>query len=294
MSYLPPQPERPASLPEQGLATTSDSPRRVIVRRVAVGEDEYDDTPSGGGGCGPGCKWLAIGTLGVVAIIALLIAGLVFSGVTSLNNILGGFTGGLAAPPPQAAVVSTQTVVTSIQSMGQLVSISAQMAKADINVRITQGFMGASSFTTNHVAQGAIEAGIDLTQLTAANVSHDPLTNTYTVVLPAAQLTSCRVDYIRQYGYSGTLLPVDRDSARLLANYTALVEFRDDALEGGILNRAQEQAALVFSNLVNTLTGGQTVITFSEASPPLPQSCEPDIPGSWRYDPATQAWTQPE
>ncbi len=293
MSNLPPQPERPTSLPEQGLATTtSDSPRRVIVRRVSTGEDEYLDTTPGGGGSG--CKWLVIGSLGVLAIIALLIAGLVFGGITTVNNILGGFTGGLPAAPPQAAVVSTQTVVTSIQSMGQLVSISTQLAKADIDVRITQGFMGASSFTTNHVAQGAVEAGIDLTQLTAANVSHDPLTNTYTVMLPPAQLTSCRVDYIRQYGYAGTLLPVDRDAARLLANYTALVEFRDDALEGGILSRAEQQAALVFTNLVDALTGGQTVITFAEERPPLPQSCQPDIPGSWSYDPATQTWTQPQ
>jgi hypothetical protein len=287
MTIPPPETSQPSTLPEAGPA------RRVVVRHISSeGPLATGPEPSSRSGC----AWLVIGALGVVAIIAVLALVLVLGGITTVNAIIGGLTGSIAAPPPpQAAVVSTQTIVTSIQSMGQLVSISAQMAKADIDVSITQGLLGSSSFTTSHVAQGAIEAGIDLTRITPDNVTHDAATNTYTVLLPPAGLTSCRVEYIRQYGYTGTLLPVDRDTARLLANHTALLEFRDDALEGGILTRAEQQAALVFSNLVNALTGGQTAVEFDRtATPPLPASCEPTIPGDWTYDPATQTWTQPQ
>ncbi|GAB4574181.1 MAG: hypothetical protein Kow0077_19430 [Anaerolineae bacterium] len=280
------EPDPPATLPE------ADRPaRRVVVRRISS-EAPLATRPAPG--AGKGCAWLVIGALGVVAIIAILAAGLVFSGMTTVGSILSGL-GGAVAPPPQAAVVSTQTIVTSIKPLGQLVSISAQLAKADINVTIVQGVLGSTSFTTNHVAQGAVEAGIDLTTLTDANVRYDAASDTYTITLPPAQLTSCRVEYIRQYGYSGTILPVDRDAARLLAQYAALVAFRDDALEGGILTRAEQQAALVFSNLVAALTGSHAQIAFDRAAqPPLPPSCQPDIPGNWTYDAQTDTWTQPQ
>ena len=265
----------------------------MIVRRVSSAESDYDDAPPTGGGSG--CLKILGGLLVIIVVLIVGIAIVTFGGLSAAyNGVLGLFTSGIPGPPPQAAIVSTQTVVTSIQSMGQLVSISEQLAKADIDVSITQGFIGASSFTASHVAQGAVDAGIDLTGLTDANVRYDPATNTYTVALPRAQLTSCRVEYIRQYASTVQLLPVDRDEARVLAQYTALVEFRDDALEGGILDRAEQQAALVFGNLVDALTGGQTQITFIGERPVLPPSCEPDIPGSWIYDPATQTWTQPE
>ncbi len=261
--------------------------RRVIVRRATPGEQTI---PRQQGGWG--CARLVI----VLAIIAAaLIAVVVLSTGLTLGSITQAITTALAPGPQQITVVPSQTIVNSIQPMGQLVSISVQLAKADIEVSIRQGLLGASSFTTSHVAQGTIEAGIDLTRLSVTDVRYDALSGVYTITLPPAQLTGCHVDYIRQYAYSGTILPVDRDQARQLAEHTALIEFRDDALESGILSRAEEQARLVFGNLVATLTGSRAEIAFNRAAlPPLPPSCEPDPPRNWSYDPATQTWTRPE
>lgn len=274
----------PTTLPEETPRRT----RRVIVRRASAEEEAAPRQHSGGWGCTRVVIALAL-------IAAALIAVLILSTQITLGGLASGLTTLLAPGPAQITVVPSQTIVNSIQPMGQLVSISVQLAKADIEVSISQGLLGASSFSTSHVAQGTIEAGIDLTRLSVSDVVYDAASGTYTVTLPPAQLTGCHVDYIRQYAYSGTILPVDRDQARQLAEYTAVIEFRDDALESGILGRAEEQARLVFANLVSALTGSKTEIVFNRAVQlPLPPSCEPDPPGNWSYDPATQTWTQPE
>lgn len=273
----------PATLPEETPRRT----RRAIVRRVST-EEAVPRQQGGSWGCARVVIVLAL-------IAAALTAVLILSTQFTLGGLVSGLTTLLAPGPAQITVVPSQTIINSIQPMGQLVSISVQLAKADIEVSISQGLLGASSFSTSHVAQGTIEAGIDLTRLSVSDVAYDAASNTYILTLPPAQLTGCHVDYIRQYAYSGTILPVDRDQARQLAEYTAVIEFRDDALESGILSRAEEQARLVFANLVGALTGSKTEIVFNRAVQlPLPPSCEPDPPGNWSYDPATQTWTQPE
>lgn len=237
------------------------------------------------------CLWALVGAGGCLVLPVIVLALLVLLGQTSVQHIVGSVQG-MLNPTPVAAVDSTQTILVNIRALGQLVTTSVQLAKADINVSVRQGVLDSSSFTVSHVAQGAVEAGIDLSGLTEADVRYDALTDSYTITLPPAQLTSCRVDYIRQYGYSGTILPVDRDAARLLAHHVALLAFRDDALEGGILQTAEQQARLVFGNVVRVLTGSDAEIVFSGERGPLPASCQPEPPPGWQYDAATGSWTQ--
>lgn len=243
-------------------------------------------------GCS-GCGWVLAGAGGCLVLIVVLVIASVLLGVTSVNGILGGigsiFSGG---PPPRASITSTQTLVQGIQPLGQLVSVSTQLAKADIAVGIQQGVLNTCGFSANHVAQGAIEAGIDLTHITPDDIRYDEARNTYVVTVPAPQLTSCRVDYIRQYDRSTTACNVDWDEARLLASYTALIDFRDDALEGGILTRAENEARLVLGNFVSAVTGSSVEIVFSETQQPLPPSCQPSVPSGWMIDPATGGWTR--
>lgn len=236
--------------------------------------------------CGVGC-------LGLAAVIALVL----LTGVVSVNSVVGGFRDLLGTvanlPPPVANVSSTQTLVTGIQPLGQLVSVSTQLAKADIYVGIQQGALNTCGFGANHVAQGSIEAGLDLTRLTEADIRYDETRSTYIITVPAAQLTSCRVDYIRQYDRTTTVCPVDWDEARLLAQYTALLDFRDDAIEGGILDRAQSEARIVLVNFVRLLTGRNVEIVFAQPETrTLPPSCNPDTPQNWRMDPLTGQWIQ--
>jgi hypothetical protein len=222
-------------------------------------------------------------------IVLMLVGGITVNSLVS--NIIGIFT----PKAPVASVISSQTIVTSIQPMGQLVSVSAQVAKADIGISIQQGALDACSYSADHVAQGAVEAGIDLTKVTAGDIQYDEKTNTYTVSLPPAQLTSCRIDFIRQYDRSLTVCPVDWDEARLLANYEAINEFRTDSLEGGITGRAQQEAQVALGNFIHALTGATVNIVFKEsATTTLPPSCTPDTPAGWVLDAATHTWSKPQ
>lgn len=242
-----------------------------------------------------GCAYGCAGMGGCLVLIGVAVLVLVLTGVTSVNNLIGGIGSALGAGrAPVASVLTTQTVVTSIQPLGQLVSVSAQLAKADIYVGIEAGLANTCGFGANHVAQGAVEGGINLTQLTAGDVQYDALRNTYIITLPAPELTSCRVDYIRQYERTTTACNVDWDEARFLAQYTALIDFRDDALEGGILARAQSEARDVIANFIGITTGANVEVNFRAPSVPtvLPASCQPDTPQGWVQN-ANGTWTRP-
>jgi uncharacterized protein DUF4230 len=238
--------------------------------------------------------------MGCLLFVGLIIALAIALGATTLTNVVGGFRTVLnqsisnIQPTPVATVISTQTIVEGIQPLGQLVSISTQLAKADINVSIAQGALEACSFSADHVAQGTIQAGVDLTKLTDDDIQYNRATNTYVITLPPPELTSCSVDYIRQYNRSFTACAVDWDEARLIASYNALTQFRDDAIEGGVLSRAQTEAAVVVSNFVKLLTGSNVQIVFApqNATPVLPSVCQPDVPTGWQQGP-NGAWFKP-
>jgi hypothetical protein len=195
---------------------------------------------------------------------------------------------------PTVQVVSTDTIVTGLQSMGQLVSVSAQVAKADIGISANMGGLNLCGHSANHVAQGAIEAGIDITRITEGSIQYSEETNTYTITLPAPVITSCRIDYIRQYERNGGNLTcgIDWDNVRLLANYVALEEFAQDMLDGGILERAESETTTVMQSFVNALTGSEVVIRYAETDGTvvLPSSCQPQIPPGWELNAETGDW----
>jgi uncharacterized protein DUF4230 len=237
-------------------------------------------------------KGSVIGIGGCLLIIVILPICLTILGISSISDTINKFLALFQSTPPTATIMSTQTLVSGIQPLGQLVSISAQLAKADIQVNIQQGLC---SFSANHVAVGTVEAGVDLSQLKPDAVSYDDETKTYTIQLPAPTLHSCRIDYIRQYQRSFTACNVDVDEARLLANYQAVDDFRQDILEGGILSRAQQGAESVIANFVALVTNNSKVnIVFGEPnSDSLPSSCIPQTPQGWVLDEATGEWSKP-
>lgn len=236
-------------------------------------------------------KWIIFAFVGLIAALAL-------GNLASMRFDLGSLLG--SKKPQQASVIPSQTIVNGIQPMGQLVSISAQVAKADIYVGVQAGALNACGFSVNHVAQGTIEAGIDLNQLTEDSVSYDEAANTYTLNLPAAQLTSCRIDYIDQYDTSTTACSADWDAARQLAQYAAMNDFVTDSVAGGILERAQRQAQITLGNFIQYLhkasvgTDVTVKINFDGSPvPALPASCSPTPPQGWVYNAGDNTWSKP-
>jgi hypothetical protein len=234
----------------------------------------------------------AIGiVLSVVAfiVVALLILRQVDSWRRSMLNFFGG--------PDSASVTSTQTILTGLQPLGQLVSISASVAKADIAVVVdTGGVGGLCNHRANHVAQGAVEAGIDFTQITENNITYNESTDTYTITLPPPQITSCRIEYIRQYERDGgnPTCGIDWDSVRLIANYVATEEFAQDTLDGGILERAETETTTLMESFIFSLTGSNVIVQYADAGATIiPPSCQPQLPNGWTYDEATNNWIRP-
>ena len=297
---MKPSDNQPQRLPAEDAHPASDQrpARHIIVRQISAAPDADVPGQERRGGTnylGLGCLVMAIGIVVVVVVLVLALAAGVINLTALPASLFSGLTGALDTRP-EASVVSTQAIVTNIQEMGQLVTTGVQLAKADIRVNVRQGLLDACSYAASYVAQGTIEAGIDLTQFGIADVQYDAVTDTYTITLPPPQLTSCRVEFIDQYDESLTLCVADWDAARQLGQYIALNEFRDEALEGGILSRTEQQAQRVFGNVVRALTGSssQINIVFSGDPVPLPASCQPEPPGGWTYDSTTQTWTRPE
>lgn len=248
-----------------------------------------------------GCKYIGFGMMGCLFLVGVSVAVLLVTGSVSLNGLinsfqLGNILGSLAnaSVPAQASVQNSQTILVGIQPLGQLVSVSAQLAQAELRVGVTGGALNACGFSTNHVAQGTISAGVDLSRVTADDITFDAASNTYTIRLPYPELTSCSLDYIRQYERSFTSCNVDWDEARQIASVTALNNFRQQSLEGGILERAAGDAQLVLGNFVQMVSNANVVIAFDDppAEPAIPPSCNPQAPPGWIQDAATGQWTK--
>ncbi|MCY3867111.1 MAG: DUF4230 domain-containing protein [Chloroflexi bacterium] len=187
-------------------------------------------------------------------------------------------------PESVAYVRSPQTIVNSINGIGQLVTVTSEVRKTDIKVEIHEGVLNAGYYSANHFAIGAIEAGIDFDKIDKDNVRFED--DIYVLTLPAPVVTSCRIEYIAQNQWSFTLLAADWDTVRQLAQADALMQFVEEMIEFGILERAEEETALRLGNFVRELTGKPARIEFAERAsiPQLPDSCQPYTPSGWMKD----------
>jgi hypothetical protein len=199
--------------------------------------------------------------------------------------------------PATGNVTSSQTIVNRIQPLGRLVSTSAQVARADIEVQIQQGAMGVCNHRANHVASATIEAGIDLLAIEPQAVTYDAETDTYTLYIPQPTVTGCSMDFIDQYDrqVNGPTCSVDWDDARQIAQYEALVAFRDEAVEGGLLVTAERDAQAALTSFITALTGSNVAVVFTEndgvETSPL-AACDPEPPRDWQQDSLNGEWTR--
>ena len=193
---------------------------------------------------------------------------------------------------PTPTPIPSRIIIEQIQPKGQLVVVSVEVARADIHITVDDGRW--CSHNGDFVAQGAIEAGIDFGALDEDNVTYDWATDSYTLHLPAPGLTSCRIEYIRQYSNSFSLCNPDWDRVRILAHYEAVSSFVDKVIEEGLLERAKDQADLVLGSFVSSFTGKSVNVEFdAETAPPvLPSSCEPDIPSGYSFNDESNEWTK--
>lgn len=264
-------------------------PETVVVKGVSAASTP--DVSNSKRGCGMGCLacGLIFGVTSLVAVTVIIVA-LLIGGTSSITAVFDGLRG-LIAPPAVAVVGNAQTAVIDLTPLSQLVTISTQLARADVPVQVSGGALNACGYSANHVVMVTLAAGVDLSQVTQDDIVLNEATGRYTVTVPAPQYTSCSVDYSRQYERSSTVCNVDWDAARQLAEYTSLQSMMQETFEGGLLDRAGAEARTVLSGFIGALTGRPVDVVFDTSrQPPFPAQCERRIPDGWSYDAVSNQW----
>jgi Protein of unknown function (DUF4230) len=128
------------------------------------------------------------------------------------------------------------------------------------------------------VAVGRIDAGIDVSQITEEDISYDASTNTLSLTLPAPTIQNCFLDENLSYtverntAFFGQPMTNLEDSVRQFA----VREFRDKAIEEGILEDATIEAEAVLSEFLG-IVGSDTEVKliFEDLIPDAeyPDSC---------------------
>ena len=229
---------------------------------------------------------------GCLALIALLfIAPFVGMAIVTLSSglALSGFIAPIfdfINPPASVNVISSRTIVNSLQELGQLVTVRSEFSKDDLEVSIQEGFLNSGYHRANHDAVGSIEAGVDITQFSRDDVRYNMEDGSIHLTLPPPMITSCNVEHINQREYSISLLQKDWDAIRQLAEYEAIMQFRQDALERGLLEQAKEEITVRLGGFLNTLTGSLVHIEFkdSAADTVFGATCQPFTPDGWGKD----------
>ena len=197
----------------------------------------------------------------------------------------------------RASIETKVLLAESIVPMGTLITAShAGEANVKIGIRSELPLINVNlcGVSVDHVVEGTVEAGIDLSQVSESDFTHDIFANSWVLQLGSAELHSCRIDYIRQQGHSLTVCQQDWDVYRLLAESAALEEIRDSALVEGLLAKAEQEAQIVLGNFLGAVTGSDNISIVFESEPltRFPESCLREPPTGWTFDEENDSWVK--
>lgn len=210
----------------------------------------------------------------IVAALAFGFANNLWSGLDFLNTLMG---------RPQLTLPANIYIpeVQRIQAFAQLTTTSYNYADVQGGQRDMPAWL-ASLYGDSvvMVTVGVIEAGIDVSQISQDDILFDETSNTLTLRLPYPSLQSCFLDENQSY-------IVERNTALFgvpLANLedairqNALIDYRDRAIEEGILATAQVEAERVMREFLSLILNPETVLLIQFEAPvanaPLPATCQ--------------------
>lgn len=235
---------------------------------------------------------------------------MMFGHVFSLNNLLGIviiliLVSETSSPLSSSATTSeAPTILEAIKQIETLDTIEYHMAKSNLEVNVEESLLNVNvgGFRRRFVVEGTIQAGIDLSTFASDHVVFEDAT--YTIVLPAATLVYCDVDsevYHQNVNFFLTGVSIEEQAiAEQIADNTALITFRNEAIEDGILDKAEAQAQDIFSSLVYAIlsksANGEVPnieIEFQQRKEnDYPRTCQPEEISGWEYDEGTQRWSR--
>jgi hypothetical protein len=198
-------------------------------------------------------------------VLLLLIGGCLGGGL--LLWAAGLLERGETEPPPEVVEVRpTPDVVVAVRDLARLESASYHVERV-IDLSSTQrrlfGLVEAED-SILLIAAADVTAGVDLAQLADGDVSVEPERGRATLVLPPAQILSARLDNERTYVHrrETDLLARRRDGLETRARREAERTLRRSAIEAGILERAERNAARTIETLVRSLGYREVEIRF--------------------------------
>jgi hypothetical protein len=140
---------------------------------------------------------------------------------------------------------NTTTVVKQVQTLSDLVTVKYVMQKVELVDSPPESTLGKFVQGDNKVlllAQGVVKAGIDLKKIAPGDVAISG--KALTLTLPRPQLTDAYLDDAQTKVIertTGFLRSLDKDLEQTTRQY-AVDDIRRAALQGGILNDANERA----------------------------------------------------
>lgn len=120
-----------------------------------------------------------------------------------------------------------------------------------------------------YIARGEVRAGVDLSQISAANVQIEG--DTVRLRLPPPRIIDQKIDVTKSnvYDYNRGFMGLGPDAAptlQKLAQEEALKKIRAAACADGVLEKASDRAKLVVSQLIR-VSGYKTVLVETQPSP---------------------------
>lgn len=263
---LEPPPPAPAPPPVQYIYTGAPARRS-------------DDLP--GSGCSRGCLWVLGGSAGCLIVIVVLVGALVLSAGLSIDGFLREisriFDGGGAQTrsitiPTVDRVNRLSTLTTTRYNYANIVTTEIDMPQ------VLRALYGDRLVM---IAVGHIQAGVDLSALGPEALVYDEAARTLTLQLPPPRLQECFLDESKtQIVERATgLFAQPATSLDLESRRYALRQFRNMALEDGILAETNENAVLVVRDFLGLLLDPADEITLvivpsaPEAEAVLPDTC---------------------
>ncbi|EDX83923.1 hypothetical protein S7335_1620 [Synechococcus sp. PCC 7335] len=243
-------------------------------RGVQIGRDRPTLRPNRRSPFVRGIQLLAMATTGGAIMLASL-AGLAF--LRSGSRFIEGINLALTPQPPEQSVDIRTVVVKQVREVSELTTAVFTMeavVPAQSSRKLGEFTIGQTNLL--YVAHGEVRAGVDLEELTTADVISSEAGRSIKLVLPPPRILGTDIDVDRStvYDYSRGLFSLGPDTApelQELAQREAKGKIEKAACEQDILGQANDRAELVVTQLLQS-AGFEEVIV--ETAPAANTACE--------------------
>lgn len=217
-------------------------------------------------------KTVRLMALGGVAMAVVVMGVGVWRSGDRFFSTIGALFQAPAGPTIQVDVRSV--VIQQVREASELTTaVFTMQAVVPTSQNATVGGFVVGKTKLLYIAQGEVQAGVDLSQLAADNVRVED--GTIRIKLPAPKVLNSKIDVTQStvYDYDRGFLNLGPDAAtqlQSLAQQEALKQIIAAAYTQGLMKRANERAKLVITQLLSTAGFKQVIVETQDAPTQAP------------------------